>query len=183
MTTSTWTAFPNAVFPNAFFRNEGLRLILIVASLSTVVLAGQFAQSRGQDLSEAAQKRIVTAVALQQAHPVQHLTPTARYAKSQIQLFTDLLDGLTERAETILETTVVSNEAADQLKSSLRQLDEDLMGAREAYSRYVKSNDRFNEEELRETLMAIQDSASRAQGQLITLDQPDQGFRVSRTGQ
>lgn len=179
MTASTWTALPNL---RGFSLTEGLKLILIVGSLSTVVLAGQLAQSRGQDLSEAAQKRIVTAIALQ-AHPVQRLTPTARYANSQIQLFTDLLDGLTERAEGILGTTVVANDAAVQLKASLRQLDEDLMSARESYNRYVKSNDRFTEEDLRESLMALQDSASRAQGQLITLDQPDQGFRVSRTGQ
>ena len=159
--------------------------MVTVGCLSIIFLAGQLAQSRGTDLSEAQRTRIVTAVATQAPKPtVAHrLTPAERFARSQIQMFSETLDGLTERAEVIIATTPVTPDDANELKRSLLQLDQDLMGAREAYARYSKKNDKFNEEDLRESLMAVQDSASRAQGQLITLDQPTQGLKVTRTGQ
>lgn len=169
-----------------------MKLALIVSSLSIVSLAGHLAQSRGQDFDEAAGQdaRIVTAVATtQDAHPAHahRLTPNERYARSQIQTFTEVLDGLTERAEVIMETVLVPEGAAKGLKESLHQLDQDLMSAREAYARHMAKPDTFSEEDLRESVMAVQDSASRAQGRLITLDTnrdlSDQGFKVSRTGQ
>jgi hypothetical protein len=168
-----------------------MKLALIVGSLSIVSLAGHLAQSRGQDVGEVARPntRIVTAVAtVPDAHSSLHrLTPTERYARSQIQTFTEVLDGLTERAEVIMETVVVPEGDAKNLKDSLLQLDQDLMAAREAFARHMAKPDLFSEEDLRESVMALQDSASRAQGRLITLDtsrtQSAQGFKVSRTGQ
>jgi hypothetical protein len=184
MTTTTWTALPNL---RALTLTEGLKLVLTVGSLSIIFLAGQLAQSRGQGISEEAQSRIVTAVTTQSKPEVVHrLTPSERYARSQIKTFSELLDALTERAEVVLATVVVSGDDTLELKRSLRQLDQDLMAARESYSRYGKSRDKFAEEDLRESLMAVQDSASRAQGQMITLDnyaQANPGFTVSRTGQ
>ena len=170
--TSTWTALP--------------KLILTVASLSIIFLAGQMAQSRGHDIIRTGtQEQTGTAITTHTRQATHGLTPAERYARSQIQTFTDVLDGLTERAEVIMETSVVPTDDARDLKLALRQLDEDLMRAREASARFGKTHDKFAGEDLRESLMAAEDSASRAQGQLITLDQnaSDQGFRVSRTGQ
>jgi hypothetical protein len=178
----------------AFSLGEGVRLALIGGSLSIIILAGQLAQSRNQDIGESVSQPIpAVAVAPEtRAEPVrvQHRsTPSERFARSQIQTFSELLDGLTERAEVVLDTAVISESESVQLEHSLQRLDGDLMNAREAYVRFERARDRFSEEDLRASLLAVQDSASRAQGELISIDQPermgftDQGFKVSRTGQ
>jgi chromosome segregation ATPase len=182
---ASWSALPNL---RAFSWTEGLRLSLIVGSLSFVILAGQFAHSRNQELSEAAARSIVNASRTHSAqavviHTHHRVTASERYARTQIQNFSELLDGLTERAEIVLSTVRAADSESANLKTSLQKLDEDLMTAREALVRFQKTSDRFSEEDLRESVLALQDSASRAQGQLVSLDQPDQGFKVSRIGQ
>ena len=163
MTTTTWTNMPNL---RTFSLTEGLRLVLIVGSLVTIALAGQLAQSRANNEAIEQQAAITAAPAA----PAHHMTKTERYARTQIQTFSDLLDGLTERAEILIASKTVNEADAAELKTSLRQLDEDLMVARESFKNFAKKSDRFNKEDLRESLMAVQDSATLAQSQVITLD-------------
>lgn len=190
-TSTPWAALPNL---RAVSLSEGLRLVMIVGSLSFVIVAGQLAHSRGQELSDAAANQIVSAAHAEAARPVvrvQHrATPSERYARTQLKTFSELLDGLTERAETLIAVTPAE---ATQLKTSLQAMDEDLMAAREALTALQKSNAAvsskealFLEEDLRSSLITLKDSASRAQGQIISLDQSagrTQGFKVSRIGQ
>ena len=185
MTTKNRTALPSL---RAFTLTEGLKLGLTAFSLGFICLAGQYAQNRrSHPIVLAAQTQAVTSVRAQSKATVSHhLSPIERFARSQIQMFSETLDGLTERAEIVTGEVLISDGDVHDLRDSLRQLDQDLMSAREAYARFEQSKDKFTEEDLKESLMAVQESASRAQGELITLDQPSQpaqGFKVSRTGQ
>ncbi len=183
---------------------EGLRLSLIVGSLSFVILAGQYAQSRGQELSNEAAEQIVasaaaaervTARSVSSAQSQRKITPLEKFAVSQVRSYGELLDGLTERAETVIATSNVSEFDQAQLKATLRGLDEDLMTTREALaqvqsatSKWTSKEIAFAEEDLRGSLLNLQASASDAQGQLIQLDRGGQTesvqvFKVSRIGQ
>ena len=174
-----WSNLPNL---KAFSLTEGLRLGLIVGSLSFVILAGQFAQSRGQELSAAATQNILASAsgaqaANQAARPHHKATTLERYANKQVHVYSQLLDGLTERAEILMASGNVSNEQAIQLKTSLRDLDETLMQTREALKSSLHASENqsakeaaFEEEDLRGTLTNLQDAASVAQGEIINLD-------------
>ncbi len=182
-TPALWSNLPNL---KAFTLPEGLRLSVIVGSLSFVILAGQFAQSRGQELSRAASDQIVASVAaadqasetsIASARSHRKVSALEKFAVSQARTYTELLDGLTERAEVVLSTTRVSGTDQVQLKAALRALDEDLMTAREALARYQAASRKstakelaFAEEDLRGSLLNLQASASDAQGQMIQLD-------------
>lgn len=192
----------------AFSWGEGLRLMLIVGSLSIVSLAGQLAQSRGQELTKeatativasAAQAQIANAKAIQDARPRHKVTAFEKFAVSQVRSYSELLDGLTERAEMIIATSDVSTSQSETLKTSLRSLDENLMTAREALmqlqSKRTPKNAKelaFVEEDLRASLLAVQSAASDAQGHMsgldltphdgLTIDEA-QSFKVSRIGQ
>lgn len=194
-----WSSLPNL---KAVTLSEGLRLGLIVGSLSFVVLAGQFAQSRGQELSTEATQNIMASAAT-----AEHATTRAirahhkssmleRYTAAQVRTYGELLDGLTERAEIVLTNNDVSPDQVLHLKAALRDLDETLMQTREALASVqmmkpdVSAKEAaFEDEDLRGSLVNLQNAASVAQGLLISLDRfggsgfDDQGLRVSRTGQ
>ncbi len=193
------TALPNL---RVVTLSESLRLVLIVSSLSFVVLAGQLAHSHSQnysqnysqELSETGANQMVGAAHAEAVRPVattrHQLTPSEHFALTQIKTFSDLLDTLTDRAETLI---AVAPTEGMRLKTSLQLLDEDLMTARNALTSVKKSNAAaaskdsiFLEEDLRSSLIALQDSASRAEGDVISLDrkaEQSQGFRVSLMGQ
>ncbi len=176
---------------------EGLKLVLAVGSLSFVVLAGQFAQSRGQELSPAATENILASatanekVVTTQTRAHRKASALDRFAASQVRSYSELLDGLTERAEMVLATSPVTSLQQAELKASLRDLDENLMQTREAIASFEATKSTvsakeaaFEEEDLRGSLVNLQESANAAQGQLISLDKTsDQGFKISRTGQ
>ncbi len=174
----------SALSLKTFSLSESLRLGLIVGSLSFVILAGQFAQSRGQELTPAAQQTILASATTGMsatAHQVraQHqATSLERFAISQVRTYGELLDGLTERAELVLSLNMVSPQQQDELKASLRDLDENLMNTRDALKSYqaMRTNlsakeEAFEDEDLRGSLVNLQQSASEAQGLLIGLDQ------------
>lgn len=186
MTTATWSHLTKISGPNISW-TETLRLGLIVGSLGFVCLAGQLAQSRSNTTVVSATAHAPAAVAIKVHHRV---TSEERYARSQINEISDLLNALTERAEDVIGTTTVSDSDAAQVKSALQALDQDLMAAQEALTREERApaaDARFAQEELRETLMQLSDSATRAQGELISVDQstsqPSHAFKVSRIGQ
>lgn len=197
-TSPSWAALPNL---RQVSWTEGLRLALIVGSLSLTVLAGQFAQTRNHELSMDAANRIASATYVTARPTTSHATanvyhrktPAERFARSQIKTFSELLDNLTERAEILIAVSPVSSADSAQLKSSLQALDEDLMEARQALLTLERANAPtsskeavFLEEDLRSSLIGLQAGAARAQRGVISLDQlaePVQGFKVSRIGQ
>ena len=167
---------------------EAIRLSLIVGSSLSIALAGQFAQSRDQE--PAPQPLIPVKTVEKLTARAIHETPRPstkfeKFASNQVRTFQEMLDGLTERAELIAEMGSVSQEDRTRLQAALKDFDADLMVARESLKKMKASKaseDPFLEEDLKASLFSVQESASAAQGEIITLDQ-FQGFKVSRTGQ
>lgn len=178
---------------------EAIRLTLIVGSSLSIALAGNLAKSddtisNSADKSADATSTVLptkpeTAVAKAASNAINEKPRPASkfetFAEGQITTFQETLDALTERAEIVTEQNNISDADRARLQAALKDFDENLMEARDSLSKARASKtapDKFAEEDLRSNLFAVQESASNAQGEMLSLDQL-QGFRVSRTGQ
>lgn len=177
---------------------EATRLSLIVGSSLSIALAGNLAQSRDQEPAKSnseftTQVRVTEEVVKKVTARAIHESPREetkleRFASRQVRTFQELLDGLTERAEMIAEMKSLPDSDRERLQLALKKFDSDLMTARTSLERMkasksaVESADPFLEEDLKSSLFIVQESASAAQGEIISLDD-FQGFKVSRTGQ
>lgn len=158
------------------------RLLTIVASSASIALAGQVAQTETlEPVQVAAEQATAKLLATPESSTTQGPVVITDFASTEIQTLSELHDALTERAEFLPEGAEPSD---GSIKKALLDLDESLMLARHALTKYKAdpSSSSFLKENLKSQIFRLQEDARNAQILFLSRES-SQSFNISRTGQ